>query len=152
MKRLLLILFGFCLSLPTYADGWAIIDTVGIVSVEIDADNSVRSNQQLSKVAKKIHKIAETLNQLASKDCIFQKIELYETGPNGFIAMGGEFEMQGNIPQLIGLGITLPAGLFQEKIVLQLYRYAISIKDQLFYEEVKNLVDSTLLKRANIIP
>lgn len=150
--RVLLILIGLCYCLQAQADGWVIIDTVGIVSIDIEVDYSNRSMRQITKAAKKIHKIAKTLNHQAKLDSIFQKLYLYETGINGFIALGPEFEMQENVPQLIGLGITLPASLFNEKIVMQLYRYAVSIKDRLYSEEVENLVDSCLLKRAGIIP
>ena len=150
--KLLLLLLGFCYGLPTYADGWAIIDTVGIVNIEIVVDYSDRSERQITKAARRIYKIAKTLNHQAKLDSIFLQIDLYETGTNGFIALGPEFELQGNIPQLIGLGITLPASLFREKIVMQLYRYAVSIKDRLYSEEIENLVDSCVLKRAGIIP
>lgn len=153
MKKLLfLLLFVFGYNSSTYADGLAIIDTVGIVNIEIEADYSNRSMRQITKAAQRIHKIAKTLNHQAKLDCIFQKIDLYETGPNGFIALGPEFEIQENVPQLIGLGITLPAYLFREKIVMQLYQYAVSIKDRLYSEEIENLMDSCVLKRAGIIP
>lgn len=153
MKKLLfLILLGFCLSSPTYADGWVIIDTVGIVNIEIEVDYSDRSEQQLTKVARKVHKIAKKLNERAKYDRIFREIFLHETGINGFIALGPEFEMQENVPQLTGLSINLPTSLFREKIVLKLYEYAISIKQHLYSEEIENLVDSCVLKRAGIIP
>ena len=152
MKRLLLILFGFCLSLPAYADGWVIIDTVGIVSIEIDADNSVRSNQQLSKVARKVHKVAKKLNKKVIHDHIFHKVHLYETGINGTTGIRGKFNREEKPPQLIGLNIFISAELFKEETVIALYRYAVSIKDQLYYEKINNLFGPTLLKRANIIP
>mgnify|MGYP000190741856 CR=1 FL=1 len=153
MKRLLfLILLGFCHSLATYADGWVIIDTVGIVNIEIEVDYSDRSERQLTKVARKVHKAAKTLNQQAMRDRIFPKIHLHETGINGKISIGGNFEMEKDPPQPIRLSILLSAELFNEETVMKLYRYAVSIKDQLYSEEIENLVDSCVLKRAGIIP
>ena len=150
--KLLLLLLGFCYGLPTYADGWVILDTVGIVSIDIEVDYSNRSMRQITKAARRIHKIAKTLDHQAKLDSIFPKIHLYETGNNGKISIGGKFEMREDPPRPIRLSILLSAELFNEETVMQLYRYAVSIKDRLYSEEIENLVDSCVLKRAGIIP
>ena len=151
--RVLLILIGLCYCLQAQADGWVIIDTVGIVHIEIEADSSERNDKQLKKVAQKVHRIAKILNKQAKYEHVFNEISLHETGPNGFIALGPKFERQGDSLQWKALSINLPASLFTEETVLKLYRYAILIKNQshLQLRELEKLMSLEELKQSGVI-
>lgn len=152
--RILLILIYLCYSLQSRADGWVIIDTVGIVSIEIEADASDRNDKQLKKVARRIHRIAKKLNNQTKYGHVFNQISLHETGPNGFIALGPKFKRQGDSLQWNGLSINLPASLLTEETVLRLYEYAIFIKHQsdLSLETLEKLMSLEMLEQEGIIP
>lgn len=147
-------LIGLCYSLQSQADGWVIIDTVGIVSIEIEATNSdSKENRRLERILiKRVRKTAKKLNKRAKHDQIFNEIFLYETGENGEVHIGGIFEREEDSSRLTGLSILIPRELFSEEMVMRLYSYGVLIKDRLSSEEPVNISGSNLLKRINTCP
>lgn len=157
MKSILCISL-FCLTfiMPLHAqkeqEVLSIFYTVGVVDVEINADFDERSQVQIEAVADKAHKIAKKLNKLVKRDKVVNRVSLSEWGRDGVPVLAPRYDVDGSDPtKMISLAIALPDSLFEEDIIIKLYKYGITIPKEVEWSHADYHMGKALLERVGII-
>jgi len=132
-------------------DDWVVMDTVGIVNIEILEDTENRNKRQLIRVCNRIHKIAKKLDRLARDDKSFNRISLREWGKHGEIKLFPDYN-KSDTCKMESLLLALPDSLFQEAIVLKLYEYSKTIPYHVRHSQSNMLKGETLLERIGLLP
>lgn len=124
---------------------------VGVVNVETLADFDVRSVMQIEAVADKARAIAKKLNQLVRRDKVIKSITICERGRDGVPVLTPQYDEDGGDPtKMISLFIALPESLFEEEIILKMYKYGITIPKEVEWSHPEYHQGAALLERIGI--
>lgn len=134
-------------------EAWVVIDTVGMISIEIEQDIDNRDAKQLHRTYKKIHTIAKKLNKIACKEDIVDHIFLNERGKDGVPLLSIKYDWRNNDTiRKKRISIILPDSLFEEANVLKLYEFSKTIPFRISSSHPEHLIGSALLEGVGILP
>ena len=108
-------------------DDWAMIDTIGIIRLNVSPDAVHRNDEQINIIEDRCTAVAWRVSKTIKANSYFQYIELNEEGVNTIPAVWPIYK--NNI--IVGLSISLPGKYFTYDNIIKLYRYAIKIYDEL---------------------